>query len=176
MLAVARRRAGGHRVRWIQGDARSVVLAERFDLAVMSGHVFQVFLADADVRAVLQTVRRHLAPGGRFAFESRNPLVRAWEAWTPAALRTRLEVDGIGEVEVYHLLFKAADGLVTFETHHLFVGSRDTIVGTSTLRFMSKDEMAGYLTQAGFTDIVWCGDWNGAPFAPESREIIVMAE
>ncbi len=91
-------------------------------------------------------------------------------------MRARLEVGGIGEVEVYHLLVKAADGLVTFETHHLFVGSRDTIVSTSTLRFMSKDEMAGYLTQAGFTDIVWCGVWNGVPFAPESREIIAMAE
>ena len=72
MLAVARGRPGSNRVRWIQGDARSAVLGERFDLAIMTGHVFQVFLEDADVRAVLQTVRRHLAPGGRACLRNRN--------------------------------------------------------------------------------------------------------
>jgi len=175
MLAVARRRPGGDRVRWVQADARSAVLAERFDLAVMSGHVFQVFLEDSDARAVLQTVRRLRAPGGRFAFENRDPLVREWEEWNPTASRTRIRIDEVGEVEVHYRVAEVGDRLVTFETHHLFVDSHETVASPSTLRFMSKDEVAGHLAQAGFTEIVWFGDWNGAPCALHCPEIIVVA-
>lgn len=81
MLAVARHRAGADRVRWIQGHAQTVVAGGPFDLAVMYGHVFQVFLTDDDLRAVFTNVRRHLSLEGRLAFETRNPLVREWDAW-----------------------------------------------------------------------------------------------
>jgi SAM-dependent methyltransferase len=175
MLAVARGRLAGDRVRWVQADARSAVLAERFDLAVMTGHVFQVFLEDTDVQAVLQTVRRHLAPGGRLAFENRNPSVREWEEWNPVESRTRVWIDGVGEVEVHYRVVEAGESFVTFETHHLFVDSKETTVSPSTLRLMSRDEEATHLARAGFTEITWFGDWNGAPFGPRSREIIALA-
>ncbi|MGL4582022.1 MAG: class I SAM-dependent methyltransferase, partial [Flavobacterium sp.] len=41
MLDVARRRSS--LVEWIQGDARSIRLDQKFDLIILSGHVFQVF-------------------------------------------------------------------------------------------------------------------------------------
>jgi hypothetical protein len=40
---------------------------------------------------------------------------------------------------------------------------------------MPKEELAGHLAQAGFTHIDWFGDWSGAPFTSESREIIAIA-
>jgi hypothetical protein len=54
-----------------------------FDLAVMTGHAFQVLVGDDEVRASLTAIRHALAGGGRFAFETRNPLARAWESWNP---------------------------------------------------------------------------------------------
>lgn len=174
MLEIARRRPGGERVRWIEGDARRFALDDRFDLAVMTGHVFQVFLAPEDVAAVMQTVRRHLAPGGQLAFESRNPLVREWDDWNPDATRERLEVGGGQAVEIFYRVTDEHDGLVTFETHHGFADGT-SVVSPSTLRFLPRPEIATALTEAGFSSVEWLGDWTGAPFTDASPEIIAVA-
>lgn len=42
MMKVARGRPGAERVRWIDSDAASLALETRFDLIIMTGHVFQV--------------------------------------------------------------------------------------------------------------------------------------
>ena len=73
MLEIARGRPGGEPVTWVVADARSVRLDRRFDLVLLTGHAFQVFLTADDQRAALATIAAHLAPGGRFIFDSRNP-------------------------------------------------------------------------------------------------------
>lgn len=75
MLAVARDRPHGDKVEWIEATAQAFRSPKRFDLVVMTGHAFQVFLTDEDVRAACLTMREHLAPGGRVVFETRNPAV-----------------------------------------------------------------------------------------------------
>ncbi len=72
------------------GEAGGPYEAE-FDLVVMTGHAFQVFLTDDGLREFLAAVRRALTEDGRFVFETRNPAARGWEAWTPERVRT---VDG----------------------------------------------------------------------------------
>jgi len=47
----------------------------------MSGHAFQVFVGDDELRVALAAIRSALTEGGRFVFETRNPLARAWEHW-----------------------------------------------------------------------------------------------
>ena len=54
--------AGNNAVSVKTGGFSVTPLDTRFDLIIMTGHVFQVFLDDADVRATLRTLRRHLAP------------------------------------------------------------------------------------------------------------------
>ncbi|HVK90709.1 MAG TPA: class I SAM-dependent methyltransferase, partial [Mycoplana sp.] len=44
MLDIARTKSGAERVRFIEADARTLRLGEHFDLIVMTGHAFQVFL------------------------------------------------------------------------------------------------------------------------------------
>ncbi|RJF87572.1 class I SAM-dependent methyltransferase [Oleomonas cavernae] len=171
MLEVGRRRAGGARVRWIAGDARSTTLDARFDLIIMTGHVFQVFLTDADIHAVLANARRHLGPGGRLAFDSRNPLTRPWERWTPETSRRRL-ADARVELE-HHLL--ALDGdLVSFETRYRFDNGA-TLATTSRLRFLPQAAIAGHLAAAGFGAVDWFGDWHGATWTAGHGEIIAVA-
>ncbi len=80
MLEQARRRSD---IEWILGDLASVGWDQAFDLVVMAGHAFQVFVGDDELRASLASIRSALTQDGRFAFETRNPLVRAWQRWTP---------------------------------------------------------------------------------------------
>lgn len=68
---------------WMLGDLGSVRCDQEFDLVVMTGHVFQVFLEDDELRMTLAAVRSALTADGRFSFETRNPQARAWERWTP---------------------------------------------------------------------------------------------
>jgi SAM-dependent methyltransferase len=175
MLAIARLRPGGDRVRWVEADARELDLGERFDLVVMTGHVFQVFLDDADVEHVFRAVRGHLAPGGRFGFESRNPLAREWEEWTAPGSREVAQVDGVGAVEAEWDVTAVDGELVTFETRYRLPATGEQLVGPSTLRFRSQAAIAGLLTAAGFGDVRWLGDWDGAAAGPGTPEIIAIA-
>jgi hypothetical protein len=53
MLNVARVRAGGAQISWIERHARALRLGRRFDFIMLTGHVFQILLIEADQRAVL---------------------------------------------------------------------------------------------------------------------------
>lgn len=175
MLALARRKPLGDRVRWIEADACDLRLPQRFDLVVMTGHVFQVFLTDAAVRDALLTARVHLVPGGRLAFETRNPQVRAWATWTPEASRKRVRVPGIGLVDTHHELLAVEADRVRFATCYRFVETGDTLTVPSTLRFLPQEAVAAHLAATGFATVVWHGGWKGGPFRPESPEIIAVA-
>lgn len=132
------------------------------------------FLDDEDVRATLRALRRHLAPGGRLAFETRNPLVEEWRAWVPSRTRETVLAPGIGAVEIHYDIASSDSAFVTFETHFRFAPD-DIVVATTTLRFMSPDELAAFLAEAGFTDIAWFGDWDRSALSASSPEIIVVA-
>ena len=73
MLARARSKSAGLPVRWVEGDARTFDLGERFRLIFLTGNAFQAFLTRTDQEALLERVRAHLHDDGLFAFETRNP-------------------------------------------------------------------------------------------------------
>ncbi len=174
MLAVAQRRPGGGRVRWIQADAAGLSVRTRFDLILMTGHVFQLLRGDADVAAALRTLRRHLAPGGRIALETRNPAAREWQFWTPEETRLRVSTAD-GPAEIHYDIQSVAGDLVTYETWFRFPGGVTAVV-PDTLRFMSQDELAAVLARAGLAAAAWYGDWDRSPAGPASPEIIVLAQ
>jgi SAM-dependent methyltransferase len=172
MLGIARKREGGEKVGWIEADAAGLAVDTRFDLIIMTGHVFQVFLDDREICAVLGNLRRHLAAGGRLAFETRNPEIREWEQWP---LETYEPIHLEDRSVNVHYEIKSVDGsFVTFATHFRF-SDEDVVVADHTLRFMDRDELGRFLADAGFGDVVWCGDWDRSPISPGSPEIIVTA-
>ena len=174
MLGVARGKPGGDAITWIETGAADLDVDTRFDLVIMTGHVFKVFLEDDEVLAALTNLHRHLTPGGRVAFETRNRDVQVWDEWGPDETSVAVDVAGVGPVRVHYDLVSAEDRFVTFTTHFRFAAD-DMVVAPTTLRFMDHDTLAGVLAEAGYTDVEWYGDWDGSPVGPTKPEIIAIA-
>lgn len=174
MLDIARARCGAEGVTWINTPAAELSLETRFDLIVMTGHVFQVFLPDAEISSALRNLHYHLSPKGQLAFESRNPLSKKWEHWTPAETARTVDVPGFGDIHVHHATGSVGGELVTYETHFVFPNG-DHVTAADTLRFVGRDHLAELLTDSGFSQVIWYGDWDGSPFTPASPEIIAVA-
>jgi SAM-dependent methyltransferase len=79
MLAHARERiarlpeAQRARVRWQVADLRRLRLRRRFGLVIAPFNLFMHLYSRADVEAALAAIARHLAPGGRLAFDVLMP-------------------------------------------------------------------------------------------------------
>jgi SAM-dependent methyltransferase len=172
MLAQARKRRD---IEWVLGDLTSVAFVREFDLVVMTGHAFQSLVEDHELRSSLSAIRRALTDNGRFAFETRNPLERAWEGWTP---EHAVEVPGMeGEaVTITTHVDTPFDGRIVSFTHtftspiwHQPRRSR------STLRFLDADMLSSFLASAGFAIEEQFGDWDRHPRIDTSPEIISIA-
>jgi len=173
MLDVARRRIGGEKVDWIEADARTVRLGRRFDLVLLTGHVFQVFLTEEDQRAVLRTIAEHLAPGGRFVFDTRNPGAQEWLEWTPQRSERMVAHPSLGAVKAwYDAVHDAATGVVTYSTYYEIPGGRPVLGAEAKIAFPKKEDLAGMLGEAGLLVEQWLGDWQGEPHVDASPEII----
>jgi SAM-dependent methyltransferase len=173
MLEIARCRPGGEGVTWVEADARSLRLGRRFDLVLLTGHAYQVFLTDEDQQAVLSTIAGHLAPGGRFIFDTRNPAAQAWRNWNPKHSRRRFEHPGLGTVEAWNnAVHDAATGIVTYRTHYRIVARERHVSAASKIRFTPRERLAAMLDDAGLEVDEWLGDWTGGAYEPASREII----
>jgi SAM-dependent methyltransferase len=171
MLAQARRRQD---VEWVLGDLTAIGWDREFDLAVMTGHVFQVFTEDDELRGALAAVRAALAEGGRFAFETRNPSARAWERWTPDRV-VEVTDDAGAVVRSWHEVVKPVDGdLVTFAQTFTGPSWDRPQVSSSTLRFLDRDSLGSFLAEAGLEVEAQFGDWDRGPVTAASPEIITI--
>jgi SAM-dependent methyltransferase len=172
MLALARQRRD---VEWVLGDAASAAWRHEFDLVVMTGHAFQVLVSDEEIRAALAAVLAALAPGGRFAFETRNPAARAWENWIPGnAVRAAGPTGAV--VTMTHRVVAPFDGAtVSFTSTYTSPDWARPQVSRSTLRFLGPTELASFLAGAGLAISEQFGDWDRAPLTGASPEIITIA-
>jgi SAM-dependent methyltransferase len=182
MLEVARRRACGERVKWIEGDALHAGEL-RADLAIMTGHVAQFFLDDEGWHSTLVAIRSALRRGGRIAFESRNPLVQPWADekvkdhvdWPSRTSRRRVDDSVAGRIEWWTEILEVEDDRVRTAIHYHFTRSGEELVSTNELRFRTMAELSRSLSDAGFSVESVFGDWDGRPATPASRESIFIA-
>ncbi|WP_420641294.1 class I SAM-dependent methyltransferase [Candidatus Leptofilum sp.] len=181
MLAYAQLQSGAERVQWVEGTSKMLVTPQA-DLLIMTSHVAQVFLDDAEWDDTLQDIYNALRPGGYLAFESRNPEARGWERWnredsffrygSPHGLmETWVEVVG---VENSH--FDSAQcRRVHFQGHNIFTATGEKLVVDSELRFRTLAELTSSLHNAGFTIAHLYGNWDHTPFVTTSPEMIFIA-
>jgi len=84
--AAAKAERKGLRLSWLLGDMREFEIDQRFGLIVLSCNSLAHLTSPEDVRACLASVRRHLAPGGLFAFDVVLPDPRNLVATAPRRL------------------------------------------------------------------------------------------
>lgn len=192
MLAVAHRGAqtraaqivaGGGTVRFVHGEAPLLEPAG-FDTIVMTGHVAQVFLTDDAWLETLDAAFTALRPGGRLAFESRDPRAEPWRGWTPEASRRTVHADG-EELLWWNSVQSVHDDLVTFSDHcapapaegSLPDGSlpEPELTETGTLRFPSRELLELSLGSTGFIIEQLWGDWGRGPVTERTDELIYCA-
>jgi SAM-dependent methyltransferase len=166
---------GRRDIEWVLGDLADVGWDQEFDLVVMTGHAFQVLVDDEELRTSLAAIRTALTGGGRFAFETRNPLTRPWERWTPDnAVDVTDETGAVVRVE--HQLKTPVDGeVVRFSETFSSPGWERPQVSWSSLRFLAPDSLAVFLAEAGLVVEEQFGDWARSPLTAGSPEIITIA-
>jgi SAM-dependent methyltransferase len=185
MLARARSKAAGLPVRWVEGDARTFDLGERFRLVFLTGNAFQAFLTNAEQAAVLRRVRAHLDDEGLFAFETRNPLfpgrktregffVTLETLGEEVSRPSYIDADGyevrVTTTQVYDHVAQVVHVTANKRWHD---GEREcTRVARTALRYTFPQEFAALLHHNGFTVLRQYGDWDEEPLDAASPSII----
>jgi ubiquinone/menaquinone biosynthesis C-methylase UbiE len=150
-------------------DVRALPFTDRsFDGAINVFTSLGLFLDDSDDLGALREIRRVLVAGGVFLLESmhRDEVICGFasrDRWllpdgTEVRVRRRFDpVTGISEEKL-----RWRRGAETGEKQH-------------ALKLRTGTEIDALLHAAGFADIVYYGDWNGAPFTHRSEHLIAVA-
>ncbi len=191
-------------VKWLHGGAQNLEAFEA-DLAIMTGHVAQFFLEDESWQQALRSIHGALKPGGRLAFECRNPLVQPFLKasrqvaqqksqiseqvsensdssepsehidWPSDTNRRRVFDPLAGAVEWWFQLLSVEGDRVLYEIHYLFESSGEKAISVNELRFRSRDELQNSLIDAGFTVECVYGNWDFQLADGDSPEFIFVA-
>lgn len=172
MLDHARRQPGADLVHWIHGDASAIAPTAAADLAICTGNAI-MHVSPEDLPATLRSLAAALRPGGAISFETRNPAVREWERWTPAATYSE-RTTPIGHLREWLEVTDVDDHRVVFDAHNLFPNGEDRVY-TSVLHFRTAEQFRQALDSAGFTGVTVHGDWHGAPVDDRSRILLFRA-
>ena len=171
-------------VQLVEGSMTSFDLGEEFDLVTLPFRVFQHLLAVDDQLACLASIRRHLAPGGRLAFDIFHPDFamlhetvfteereefpdielpdgrRFRRASRIAAFR---RAEQINEVEI-----------ITYVRHP--DGRQERLVGAFPIRYFFRYEVEHLLARAGFRLQALYGNFDRWSLRGDSPEMIFVAE
>ena len=172
MLEQARKRDD---IEWVLGDLSAVSWEKQFDLIVMSGHAFQVFVTDEEIRQSLATIRSVLTDNGRFAFETRNPLAREWERWPDIYSGMLTDSNGSEVTHTCEVQQPLEDEIVKFSHTYTSPDWPQPEVSHSALRFLCEEKLDQFLADAGLRVEGRYGDWDRSPVTDTSLEIITIA-
>jgi SAM-dependent methyltransferase len=172
MLHQARVRAD---IEWVLGDLSSVGWDREFDLVVMTGHAFQELLEDDEIGAAFAAIRSALTDDGRFAFETRNPLVRGWEQWATEYTAEVTDADGAMVQCESQVWAPVEPGIVRSAGTYTSPGWDRPRTSWGMLRFLDAATLSSLLGDAGLTIEEQFGDWTGQPLIDASPEIITIA-
>lgn len=178
MLAIARTEAAaqGVDITWVEGDMRDFTLNRQFDMVFIAVNSICHLLTLADFEACMRAVRRHLRPDGRFVLSVFVPdleiLLCSAEVRSPFG--TFNAPDGNGLVTLTESHVYASDTQVNAITIFREEPDRAVPVADLEMRMYFPQELDALLKYNGFVVEQKSGNYDGAPFGPESGQQIVV--
>ncbi|MGW8482904.1 class I SAM-dependent methyltransferase [Microbacterium sp. NPDC055903] len=180
MLAQAQQKAEerGVSVEWRQGDMCAFDLDNEFDLVFIAGNALLHLHEADDIVQCFRTVSRHLAPGGRFAFDVFNPDLRLLAGADGVRRpRTSFTDPARGDVHVdvsdsYDAAAQVTRGTWYFST----VSEPDFQTVSIEVRSIFPQELPVLLAHAGLRLVERFGNWNGSPFEASSPTQLCICE
>jgi 2-polyprenyl-3-methyl-5-hydroxy-6-metoxy-1,4-benzoquinol methylase len=181
MLEHARRKAEqqGLRVQWVEADARSFDLGTKYQFILLTGNAFQAFLRRADQETLLASVKRHLAPGGVFAFETRNPsghdlATHPEEEFDQSYVSVQGDRVSVSFTQAYD---PVAQVMYWTSYRRWHDGARSHQKETHiACRFTYPQELEALLHYNGFQIIEQYGNWENEPLSSSSPGIISVCK
>jgi SAM-dependent methyltransferase len=181
MLEHARRKAEaqGLNIRWTEADARSFDLGTQYQFIFITGNAFQAFLRREDQEALLASVKKHLAPQGVFAFETRNP------SGHDLTTQSEEEVDqSYISMEGHHVsvsstqIYDPIAQIIYWTSYRRWNdGQRNRMKETHiACRFTYPQELKALLHYNGFQLVQQFGNWNQEPLSASSPSIISICK
>ena len=175
MLAVLRAKSPPPNLDLVEARMETFDLGERrFPLVTAPFRVFQHLLAVDAQLAALANVRKHLAPGGAFAFDVFDPKLAVLSA--PAEgeqvdatfVRDGVQIRRLARVR-RDLSAQILEVTFRFDPEPPDGGGNTTV----RMRWFYRYEIEHLLARAGFTDLTIYGGFDRRPWAPERETIIV---
>lgn len=180
MLEAFRRKDAPSNVALVLGRMQRFDLSpERFPLIYSAFRAFQHLLTVEDQLECLGNVRRHLAPGGLFAFDVFAPkLERVAMTDEPEAEDVRFPLDGDEIVRFARVRRNLVEQTmeVTFRYDRRRDGRTvDSREARFRMRYFFRYELEHLLARAGFSRIEFFGGYDGRAYDYVSGETVVLA-
>lgn len=166
MVAKLRAKPGGDAIPVTMGSFSDFAVDGRFALAYIAFNTFFALLTQEEQVRCMETVARHLAPGGRFAIEAFVPDLARYVA------RQALRVGGVdtNEVRIDASELDPARQVVT--SQHIVLTESGVRLYPVTLRYAWPSELDLMARIAGLHLEDRWSDWQRAPFGPDSAKHI----
>ncbi len=180
MLSAARERAAAQNVsvEHLPGDMRDFDLGRRFALIFIARNSLLHLHSTEDILATFAMVRRHLAPGGMFAFDIFNPSVRLLAR--PPNQRfpvMQVETESFGTLAVEATSDYDAEKQVSFGCWYVSVPGRPNAwVLPLALRNIFPQELPLLLAAGGFHLKSRAGEVDNTPFDSSSRAQVCICQ
>lgn len=174
-LRAARSKPGADQVQWVDGTSRVILPDCQFDVAIMASNVVQEILDDAELARSFSDIAAHLVPGGRLAFDARDPDARGWEAWTKERSHRIVDLPE-GEVEHWYQTTHVDEetGLIDFCEHEIAPDGNER-VECGPLRFRSQHQLRLMLEEAGMSVEKVFGGYQGESVGNGAGALLVIA-
>ncbi len=173
MLAIAKEKTPS--VQWIKASATAFSLQKKFDFIYLSGHSFQTLLNDQERLTLLKHIKNHLNVGGRFVFDSRNPLVEEWTSWGPKDSIRFFKHPQFGIIKSWND-WRAKNDLIIYETFYQVLHTNRQWKATSKIAFPNKEKIYSLIEKAGLHVKQLYGSWDLDPYTATSDEMIFIGD